>query len=228
MVVADVVQPGPALSGADALTAYRETGPDEPPDLRGPAPVAGTAGPPGRDHRRGPARTPAGGPAVAIAPGAAVLIVVLIVGMIVAMVATGMRLISPQTLFFPSSSCWRPPRSTAAPTTSCARKGRRRTRRLPALPVGGPRQHPRPGRRSARRAAVVASRSGRTVGFAGTRRQWERDPHDADFLVVRAGRHSDVPLLTTVRVKDAADEVDLEPVSHGAVARHARHPAHGP
>lgn len=42
------------------------------------------------------------------------------------------------------------------------RGGRRRTRRLPALPVGGPGQHPHPGRRPARRRAVVASRAQRT------------------------------------------------------------------
>jgi type VII secretion protein EccCa/type VII secretion protein EccCb len=47
----------------------------------------------------------------------------------------------------------------------------------------------------------------------GTRRQWERDPHDSDFLVVRTGLH-DAPLNATLRVKDSADEVDLEPVSH--------------
>ena len=50
----------------------------------------------------------------------------------------------------------------------------------------------------------------------GTRRQWERDPHDPDFLVVRAGLH-DAPLNTTLRVKDTADEIDLEPVSHSTL-----------
>ncbi|MDT5115703.1 MAG: segregation ATPase FtsK/SpoIIIE, family [Mycobacterium sp.] len=50
----------------------------------------------------------------------------------------------------------------------------------------------------------------------GSRRQWERDPRDPDFLVLRAGRHQ-VPLATAVRVQDAADEIDLEPVSHSAL-----------
>ncbi len=60
----------------------------------------------------------------------------------------------------------------------------------------------------------------------GTRRQWERDPHDSDFLVVRAGLH-DAPLNAALRVKDTADEIDLEPVSHSTLARAARRPAHG-
>ncbi|HWT48102.1 MAG TPA: type VII secretion protein EccCa, partial [Mycobacterium sp.] len=50
----------------------------------------------------------------------------------------------------------------------------------------------------------------------GSRRQWERDPHDPDFLVLRAGRHQ-VPLSTALRVNDTADEIDLEPVSHSAL-----------
>ncbi len=50
----------------------------------------------------------------------------------------------------------------------------------------------------------------------GSRRQWERDPHDPDFLVLRAGRHH-VPLATALRVNDTADEIDLEPVSHSAL-----------
>lgn len=36
------------------------------------------------------------------------------------------------------------------------------------------------------------------------------------FLVLRAGRHT-VPLATTLRVNDTADEIDLEPVSHSAL-----------
>ncbi|HET7741762.1 MAG TPA: type VII secretion protein EccCa, partial [Mycobacterium sp.] len=50
----------------------------------------------------------------------------------------------------------------------------------------------------------------------GSRRQWERDPRDPDFLVVRAGLHH-VPLEVTLRVKDTADELDLEPVSYSAL-----------
>ncbi|MCV7175054.1 type VII secretion protein EccC, partial [Mycolicibacterium sphagni] len=50
----------------------------------------------------------------------------------------------------------------------------------------------------------------------GSRRQWERDPHDSDFLLIRTGLN-DVPLDTALRVKDTVDEVDLEPVSHSAL-----------
>nr|MDT0525728.1 secretion protein EccC [Streptomyces sp. DSM 41633] len=50
----------------------------------------------------------------------------------------------------------------------------------------------------------------------GTRRQWERDPRDHDFLVLRAGLH-DVPLDAALKVKDTADEIDLEPVSHSTL-----------
>ncbi len=64
---------------------------------------------------------------------------------------------------------------------------------------------------------MVASGSrGCSPTIPGTRRQWERDPHDSDFLVVRTGLH-DAPLNATLRVKDSADEVDLEPVSHSAL-----------
>jgi DNA segregation ATPase FtsK/SpoIIIE-like protein len=61
------------------------------------------------------------------------------------------------------------------------------------------------------------TRNGFAVGGARTRRQWERDPHDPDFLVVRTGL-ADVPLNTALRVKDAADEIDLEPVAHTTLA----------
>ncbi len=54
------------------------------------------------------------------------------------------------------------------------------------------------------------------AAIPGSRRQWERDPQDADFLVVRAGVHS-AALDTALRVNDTADEVDLEPVSHSAL-----------
>src|SRR6202142_3891671 len=54
------------------------------------------------------------------------------------------------------------------------------------------------------------------AAIPGSRRQWERDPQDGDFLVVRAGKHS-AALDTALRVNDIADEVDLEPVSHSAL-----------
>ncbi|MGB9251324.1 MAG: type VII secretion protein EccCa, partial [Mycobacterium sp.] len=54
------------------------------------------------------------------------------------------------------------------------------------------------------------------AAIPGSRRQWERDPQDGDFLVVRAGVHSAV-LDAALRVNDTADEVDLEPVSHSAL-----------
>ena len=147
-----------------------------------------------------------------------VLIVVLIVGMIVAMVATGMRLISPQTLFFPFVLL------LAATALYRGSDNKLRTEEVDAERadylryLSVVRDNIR-AQAADQRAALLWSHPdpAELSGFAGTRRQWERDPHDADFLVVRAGRHSDVPLLTTVRVKDAADEVDLEPVSHSAL-----------
>ena len=146
------------------------------------------------------------------------MIVILIVGMIVALVATGMRVISPQTLFFPfvlllaATALYRGNRQQDA-----HRGGRRRAGRLPALPVGGPRQHPGPGRRAARRArsgpirtpaALAASPDPGASGSATrtTPTSWCCGP----------AAH-DVPLDTALRVKDTADEVDLEPVSHSAL-----------
>jgi S-DNA-T family DNA segregation ATPase FtsK/SpoIIIE len=142
------------------------------------------------------------------------LIVILIVGMIVALVATGMRLISPQTLFFPfvlllaATAMYRgsdnkmrteevdAERADYLRYLSVVRDNVRAhaTEQLAALEWS----HPAPQALSA---------------IPCTRRQWERDPHDADFLVLRAGLH-DAPLDTTLRVKDTADEIDLEPVSH--------------
>ena len=99
--------PGPALSRptiatADALTGRtpgRRT--DEQVDLRS-APTAAAA-----EVRKGtitvepPPELPRVVPPSLLRRALPYLIVILIVGMIVAMVATGMRLISPQTLFFP-------------------------------------------------------------------------------------------------------------------------------
>ncbi|MBE1551566.1 type VII secretion protein EccCa/type VII secretion protein EccCb [Mycobacterium sp. OAS707] len=142
------------------------------------------------------------------------LIVLLIVGMIVALVATGMRLISPQTLFFPFVLL------LAATALYRGSDNKMRTEEVDAeradylryLSVirDNVRAHA-----ADQRARLVWSHPAPSalIAVPGTRRQWERDPHDDDFLVLRAGLH-DVPLDTTLRVKDSADEIDLEPVSH--------------
>lgn len=145
------------------------------------------------------------------------LIVILIVGMIVALVATGMRLISPTTLFFPFVLL------LAATALYRGSDNKMRTEEVDAeradylryLSVlrDNVRAHA-----TEQRTALEWSHpapDGLAV-IPGTRRQWERDPHDDDFLVLRAGR-SDTPLKTTLRVKDTADEIDLEPVSHSAL-----------
>ena len=145
------------------------------------------------------------------------LIVILIVGMIVAMVATGMRLISPQTLFFPFVLL------LAATALYRGSDNKMRTEEVDAERadylryLSVVRDNIRT-QAEDQKAALLWSHPDPAdlAGVPGTRRQWERDPHDADFLVVRAGRH-EVPLQTTVRVKDAADEIDLEPVSHSAL-----------
>src|SRR6201998_4600584 len=142
-----------------------------------------------------------------------VVIVLLIVGMIVAMVATGMRLISPQTLFFPFVLL------LAATAFFRGGDNKSRTEEVDAERADYLRylsvvrdtiraqaaewSHPQP--------ADLAA-------IPGSRRQWERDPQDGDFLVVRAGVHS-ATLDTALRVNDTADEVDLEPVSHSGLQR---------
>jgi S-DNA-T family DNA segregation ATPase FtsK/SpoIIIE len=142
------------------------------------------------------------------------LIVILIVGMIVALVATGMRLISPTTLFFPFVLL------LAATALYRGSDNKMRTEEVDAeradylryLSVvrDNVRAHA-----AEQRAALEWSHPEpqALASIPGTRRQWERDPHDADFLVLRAGLH-DAPLNTALRVKDTADEIDLEPVSH--------------
>ncbi|NTY61247.1 type VII secretion protein EccCa [Mycolicibacterium sphagni] len=145
------------------------------------------------------------------------LIVFLIVGMIVAMVATGMRLISPQTLFFPFVLL------LAATALYRGTDNKMRTEEVDAERadylryLSVIRDNVRT-EATAQRAALLWSHPdpAALAAIPGTRRQWERDPHDSDFLVVRAGLHT-VSLDTTLRVKDAADEVDLEPVSHSAL-----------
>ncbi|MEO3758907.1 type VII secretion protein EccCa [Mycobacterium sp. B14F4] len=145
------------------------------------------------------------------------LIVILIVGMIVALVATGMRLISPTTLFFPFVLL------LAATALYRGTDNKMRTEEVDAeradylryLSVvrDNVRAHA-----AEQRAALEWSHPepGLLSEVPGTRRQWERDPHDADFLVVRTGLH-DAPLNATLRVKDSVDEVDLEPLSHSAL-----------
>ena len=145
------------------------------------------------------------------------LIGILIVGMIVALFATGMRLISPQTLFFPfvlllaATALYRGDGNKMRTEEVDAERADylrylsvvRDNIRAQAAEQRAAAQwsHPEP-------AALAA--------VPGSRRQWERDPHDPDFLVLRAGRHS-APLTTALRVNDTADEVDLEPVSHSAL-----------
>ncbi|MCV7150757.1 type VII secretion protein EccCa [Mycolicibacterium pyrenivorans] len=145
------------------------------------------------------------------------LIVILIVGMIVALVATGMRLISPTTLFFPFVLL------LAATALYRGSDNKMRTEEVDAeradylryLSVvrDNVRAHA-----NEQRAALLWSHP-EPVALAsipGTRRQWERDPRDPDFLVLRAGLH-DQALDATLRVKDTADEIDLEPVSHSTL-----------
>ncbi|MDI3313397.1 MAG: type VII secretion protein EccCa [Mycobacterium sp.] len=145
------------------------------------------------------------------------LIVMLIVGMVIALVATGIRLISPQTLFFPFV--------LLLAATALYRGGANKTRTeeidaeradyLRYLSVV--RDNVR-AQAAAQRAAAEWSHPDPVdlAAVPGTRRQWERDPHDDDFLVVRAGRHAQ-PLDGALRVNDTADEIDLEPVCHSAL-----------
>ncbi|MDR3659161.1 MAG: type VII secretion protein EccCa [Mycobacterium sp.] len=145
------------------------------------------------------------------------LIVILIVGMVVALVATGMRVISPQTLFFPFVLL------LAATAFYRGSDGKTRTEEVDAERADYLRYLSVV--RDNVRAHAAQQRTTRAwshpapeqlASIAGTRRQWERDPHDGDFLVVRAGLH-DARLETVLQVKDTADEIDLEPVSHSAL-----------
>ena len=145
------------------------------------------------------------------------LIVILIVGMIVALVATGLRVISPQTLFFPFVLL------LAATALYRGNDNKMRTEEVDAERadylryLSVVRDNIRT-QAAEQRAAAQWSHPDPTAlaSVPGSRRQWERDPHDSDFLVLRAGRHH-VPLATALRVNDTADEIDLEPVSHSAL-----------
>jgi S-DNA-T family DNA segregation ATPase FtsK/SpoIIIE len=146
-----------------------------------------------------------------------VVIVMLIVGMVVALFATGMRVISPQTLFFPFVLL------LAATALYRGTGNKMRTEEVDAERadylryLSVVRDNIRT-QAAEQRAAAEWSHPDPTAlaTVPGSRRQWERDPHDPDFLVLRAGRHR-VPLATALRVKDTADEIDLEPVSHSAL-----------
>ena len=138
--------------------------------------------------------------------------------MIIALVATGMRLMSPQTLFFPFVLL------LAATALYRGTDNKMRTEEVDAERadylryLSVVRDNVR-AQAAAQRAALEWSHpdpaaAGCRSGQRG--RQWERDPHDSDFLVVRTGLH-DVPLETALRVKDTADEIDLEPVSHSTL-----------
>jgi DNA segregation ATPase FtsK/SpoIIIE, S-DNA-T family len=146
-----------------------------------------------------------------------VMIVILIVGMIVAMVATGMRLISPQTLFFPFVLL------LAATALYRGTDNKTRTEEVDAERadylryLSVVRDNIR-AQAAEQRAAAEWSHPdpAELAAIPGSRRQWERDPADDDFLVVRAGVHS-AALASALRVSDTADEIDLEPVSHSAL-----------
>ena len=146
-----------------------------------------------------------------------VVIVMLIVGMVVALFATGMRVISPQTLFFPFVLL------LAATALYRGTGNKMRTEEVDAERadylryLSVIRDNIRT-QAAQQRAAARWSHPDLTelAAVPGSRRQWERDPHDPDFLVLRAGR-DEVPLDTALRVKDTADEIDLEPVSHSAL-----------
>jgi ESX secretion system protein EccC len=146
-----------------------------------------------------------------------VMIVILIVGMIVAMVATGMRLISPQMLFFPFVML--------LAGTALFRGGGNKMRtvevdaeRADYLRYLSVLRDNIRAQAAEQRAAAEWSHPDPAdlAAIPGSRRQWERDPQDADFLVVRAGLHT-AALATALRVSDSADEIDLEPVSHSAL-----------
>ena len=142
------------------------------------------------------------------------LIVILIVGMIVALVATGMRLISPTTLFFPFVLL------LAATALYRGTDNKMRTEEVDAeradylryLSVvrDNVRAHA-----AEQRAALEWSHPDPALlaEVPGTRRQWERDPARHRLPGGASGLH-DAPLNAALRVKDTADEIDLEPVSH--------------
>ena len=149
--------------------------------------------------------------------------------MIVALVATGMRLISPHDAVLPVRAAAGGHRAVPRIGQQDAhRGGRRRTRRLPALPVGGPRQRARTRRRTACRAGMVASRA----GGAG-------EPSPAPAGSGNAIRTTPTSSCCAPGLHDAAARRHAAGQGHrrrdrpgAGVAHHpsrpARHPAHGP
>ncbi len=147
-----------------------------------------------------------------------VVIVILIVGMVIAMAATGMRLISPVMLFFPfallvaAAGIYRGGGDKKARTVEVDAERADYLRYLSVV-----RDNIRATAAKQRAAAEWSHPDpSELAAVPGSRRQWERDPDDEDFLVVRTGRHS-VALASAVRVADTADEIDLEPVSHSTL-----------
>lgn len=145
------------------------------------------------------------------------LIVVLIVGMVIALFATGMRLISPQLLFFPfvlllaATAMFR----GNDDKTSTEEVDAERADYLRYLSVV--RDNVRSQAADQRAALEWSHPHPRALaGIPGSRRQWERDAPDSDFLVLRAGVH-DIPLGVALQVKAIADEIDLEPLCHSAL-----------
>ncbi|HEU0192161.1 MAG TPA: type VII secretion protein EccCa [Mycobacterium sp.] len=147
-----------------------------------------------------------------------VVIVILIVGMVIAMVATGMRLVSPVMLFFPfallvaAAGIYRGGGDKKARTVEVDAERADYLRYLSVV-----RDNIRATAAKQRAAAQWSHPDPSDLAAVpGSRRQWERDPRDDDFLVVRTGRHS-APLASAVRVVDTANEIDLEPVSHSTL-----------
>ena len=146
-----------------------------------------------------------------------VVLVILILGMIIAIVAAGMRLFSPMMLFFPFV--------ILLAATGLYRGGDKKARTVEVDAeradylryLSVVRDNIRAQAANQRAAAQWSHPAPADLAaIPGSRRQWERDPHDADFLLVRAGLHS-AALDTALRVSNTADEIDLEPVSHSAL-----------
>ncbi|MCV7316353.1 type VII secretion protein EccCa [Mycolicibacillus parakoreensis] len=145
-----------------------------------------------------------------------VLIILLVVGAVVAIVATGMRMISPLVLFFPlvllfaATGFFRGDKKNRTADVDAERADYLRYLSVVRDNIRGQAAQQRT------RLQWSHPEPDTLAAVAGTRRQWERDPRDTDFLVLRTGLH-DVPLDTHLRVQDIADEIDLEPVSHSAL-----------
>lgn len=156
-------------------------------------------------------------PATMLQRALPVLIILLVVGAIVAIVATGIRMISPLVLFFPLVLLFA--------ATGFFRGGNQKNRvaavdaeRADYLRYLSVVRDNIRGQAAQQRTRLEWSHPepDTLAAVAGTRRQWERDPRDDDFLVLRTGLH-DVALDTQLRVQDTVDEIDLEPVSHSAL-----------